>query len=85
MEERLVLVSGLKWVDEVIANAPYAITETVFSMSIRLIILYLEMTLAYSQMELMLIPWQKRRVVTSRSSALRVSRVQILLAGYLLL
>ncbi|PON81338.1 Bifunctional transcriptional regulator [Trema orientale] len=27
MEERLVLVSGLKWVDEVIANAPYAITE----------------------------------------------------------
>lgn len=24
---RLVLVSGLKWVDEVIANAPYAITE----------------------------------------------------------
>ncbi|KAJ8616901.1 hypothetical protein MRB53_013087 [Persea americana] len=79
MEERLVLVSGLKWVDEVIANAPYAITETVFSMSIRLIILYLEMTLAYSQMELMLIPWQKRRVITSRSSALRVSRVQILL------
>ncbi|EXC12837.1 Ethanolamine-phosphate cytidylyltransferase [Morus notabilis] len=27
MEERLSLVSGLKWVDEVIANAPYAITE----------------------------------------------------------
>ncbi|KAK3011052.1 hypothetical protein RJ639_012462 [Escallonia herrerae] len=27
MEERLVLVSGLKWVDEVIANAPYEITE----------------------------------------------------------
>ncbi|CAK7345560.1 unnamed protein product [Dovyalis caffra] len=27
MEERLALVSGLKWVDEVIANAPYAITE----------------------------------------------------------
>ncbi|KAG5564945.1 hypothetical protein RHGRI_000973 [Rhododendron griersonianum] len=27
MEERLVLVSGLKWVDEVIDNAPYAITE----------------------------------------------------------
>ncbi|XP_043712894.1 ethanolamine-phosphate cytidylyltransferase-like isoform X1 [Telopea speciosissima] len=27
MEERLLLVSGLKWVDEVIANAPYAITE----------------------------------------------------------
>ncbi|KAJ9689224.1 hypothetical protein PVL29_014739 [Vitis rotundifolia] len=27
MDERLVLVSGLKWVDEVIANAPYAITE----------------------------------------------------------
>ncbi|KAI3711833.1 hypothetical protein L1987_70381 [Smallanthus sonchifolius] len=27
MEERLTLVSGLKWVDEVIANAPYAITE----------------------------------------------------------
>ncbi|XP_057980492.1 ethanolamine-phosphate cytidylyltransferase-like isoform X2 [Malania oleifera] len=27
MEERLVLVSGLKWVDEVIANAPYAINE----------------------------------------------------------
>lgn len=27
MEERLVLVSGLKWVDGVIANAPYAITE----------------------------------------------------------
>eukprot|EP00268_Persea_americana_P041332 TRINITY_DN4113_c0_g1_i4.p1 TRINITY_DN4113_c0_g1~~TRINITY_DN4113_c0_g1_i4.p1 ORF type:complete len:254 (-),score=53.86 TRINITY_DN4113_c0_g1_i4:988-1749(-) len=27
MEERLVLVSGLKWVDEVIADAPYAITE----------------------------------------------------------
>ncbi|XP_008781724.1 ethanolamine-phosphate cytidylyltransferase-like [Phoenix dactylifera] len=27
MEERLILVSGLKWVDEVIANAPYAITE----------------------------------------------------------
>ncbi|XP_044468552.1 ethanolamine-phosphate cytidylyltransferase-like isoform X2 [Mangifera indica] len=26
-EERLALVSGLKWVDEVIANAPYAITE----------------------------------------------------------
>lgn len=24
---RLALVSGLKWVDEVIANAPYAITE----------------------------------------------------------
>lgn len=24
---RLVLVSGLKWVDEVIANSPYAITE----------------------------------------------------------
>ncbi|KAG6589665.1 Ethanolamine-phosphate cytidylyltransferase, partial [Cucurbita argyrosperma subsp. sororia] len=23
MEERLALVSGLKWVDEVIANAPY--------------------------------------------------------------
>uniref|UniRef100_A0A0V0IGP0 Ethanolamine-phosphate cytidylyltransferase n=1 Tax=Solanum chacoense TaxID=4108 RepID=A0A0V0IGP0_SOLCH len=27
MEERLALISGLKWVDEVIANAPYAITE----------------------------------------------------------
>lgn len=27
MEERLVLVSGLKWVDDVITNAPYAITE----------------------------------------------------------
>ncbi|KAK6941224.1 Cytidyltransferase-like domain [Dillenia turbinata] len=27
MEERLVLVSGLKWVDEVIPNAPYEITE----------------------------------------------------------
>ncbi|KAK8661062.1 hypothetical protein V6N13_051964 [Hibiscus sabdariffa] len=27
MEERLALVSGLKWVDQVIANAPYAITE----------------------------------------------------------
>ncbi|KAK4757795.1 hypothetical protein SAY87_019096 [Trapa incisa] len=27
MEERLALVSGLKWVDEVIPNAPYAITE----------------------------------------------------------
>ncbi|XP_010263306.1 PREDICTED: ethanolamine-phosphate cytidylyltransferase-like [Nelumbo nucifera] len=27
MEERLTLVSGLKWVDEVITNAPYAITE----------------------------------------------------------
>ncbi|XP_061347577.1 ethanolamine-phosphate cytidylyltransferase-like isoform X1 [Gastrolobium bilobum] len=27
MEERLVLVSGLKWVDEVITDAPYAITE----------------------------------------------------------
>ncbi|XP_059318143.1 ethanolamine-phosphate cytidylyltransferase-like [Lycium ferocissimum] len=27
MEERVALVSGLKWVDEVIANAPYAITE----------------------------------------------------------
>ncbi|KAK9097571.1 hypothetical protein Sjap_023068 [Stephania japonica] len=27
MEERLVLVKGLKWVDEVIANAPYEITE----------------------------------------------------------
>ncbi|GAA0164806.1 nucleotidyltransferase [Lithospermum erythrorhizon] len=27
MEERLALVSGLKWVDEVIAAAPYAITE----------------------------------------------------------
>ncbi|KAG1364180.1 ethanolamine-phosphate cytidylyltransferase [Cocos nucifera] len=27
MEERLILVSGLKWVDEVIANAPYAINE----------------------------------------------------------
>lgn len=27
MEERLALVNGLKWVDEVIANAPYAITE----------------------------------------------------------
>ncbi|KAL8136379.1 hypothetical protein V2J09_002380 [Rumex salicifolius] len=27
MEERLSLVSGLKWVDEVITNAPYAITE----------------------------------------------------------
>ncbi|MCL7040192.1 hypothetical protein MKW94_024594 [Papaver nudicaule] len=27
MEERLVLVKGFKWVDEVIANAPYEITE----------------------------------------------------------
>ncbi|CAO2822956.1 unnamed protein product [Amaranthus hypochondriacus] len=27
MEERLALVGGLKWVDEVIPNAPYAITE----------------------------------------------------------
>ncbi|KAJ4830781.1 Ethanolamine-phosphate cytidylyltransferase [Turnera subulata] len=27
MEERLALVSGLKWVDEVIANAPYEITD----------------------------------------------------------
>lgn len=27
MISRLTLVSGLKWVDEVIANAPYAITE----------------------------------------------------------
>ncbi|XP_071742074.1 ethanolamine-phosphate cytidylyltransferase-like [Rutidosis leptorrhynchoides] len=27
MDERLALVSGLKWVDEVIADAPYAITE----------------------------------------------------------
>lgn len=27
MDERLVLVEGLKWVDEVIANAPYEITE----------------------------------------------------------
>lgn len=27
MEERLILVSGLKWVDEVITNAPYAINE----------------------------------------------------------
>ncbi|KZV18278.1 ethanolamine-phosphate cytidylyltransferase [Dorcoceras hygrometricum] len=27
MQERLALVSGLKWVDEVIADAPYAITE----------------------------------------------------------
>lgn len=27
MQERLALVSGLKWVDEVIANAPYEITE----------------------------------------------------------
>lgn len=27
MEERVVLVSGLKWVDEVITDAPYAITE----------------------------------------------------------
>ncbi|XVE79946.1 hypothetical protein DITRI_Ditri14bG0098200 [Diplodiscus trichospermus] len=27
MEERLALVSGLKWVDQVIVNAPYAITE----------------------------------------------------------
>ncbi|XP_042055396.1 ethanolamine-phosphate cytidylyltransferase-like [Salvia splendens] len=27
MEERLALVSGLKWVDEVIPNAPYEITE----------------------------------------------------------
>ncbi|MBA0700063.1 hypothetical protein Goari_001635 [Gossypium aridum] len=27
MEERLALVSGLKWVDQVIAKAPYAITE----------------------------------------------------------
>ncbi|MED6157618.1 Ethanolamine-phosphate cytidylyltransferase [Stylosanthes scabra] len=27
MEERLTLVSGLKWVDEVITDAPYAITE----------------------------------------------------------
>ncbi|KAE8718780.1 Ethanolamine-phosphate cytidylyltransferase [Hibiscus syriacus] len=27
MDERLALVSGLKWVDQVIANAPYAITE----------------------------------------------------------
>jgi ethanolamine-phosphate cytidylyltransferase len=27
MEERLALVSGLKWVDQVIADAPYAITE----------------------------------------------------------
>ncbi|KAK8962203.1 hypothetical protein KSP40_PGU015222 [Platanthera guangdongensis] len=27
MEERLILVSGLKWVDEVITNAPYEITE----------------------------------------------------------
>ncbi|XP_065634469.1 ethanolamine-phosphate cytidylyltransferase isoform X2 [Quercus suber] len=27
MEERLALVSGLKWVDEVITNAPYEITE----------------------------------------------------------
>ncbi|GJN36701.1 hypothetical protein PR202_gb25586 [Eleusine coracana subsp. coracana] len=27
MEERLTLVSGLKWVDEVIPNAPYEITE----------------------------------------------------------
>ncbi|XP_031373506.1 ethanolamine-phosphate cytidylyltransferase-like [Punica granatum] len=27
MEERLALVSGLKWVDEVIPNAPYAINE----------------------------------------------------------
>lgn len=27
MTSRLILVSGLKWVDEVIANAPYAITE----------------------------------------------------------
>ncbi|OIV93610.1 hypothetical protein TanjilG_04842 [Lupinus angustifolius] len=27
MEERLALVSGLKWVDEVITEAPYAITE----------------------------------------------------------
>lgn len=28
MDERLALVSGLKWVDEVITDAPYAITET---------------------------------------------------------
>lgn len=27
MEERMVMVSGIKWVDEVIANAPYAINE----------------------------------------------------------
>ncbi|PKA52911.1 ethanolamine-phosphate cytidylyltransferase [Apostasia shenzhenica] len=27
MEERLILVSGIKWVDEVITNAPYEITE----------------------------------------------------------
>lgn len=27
MEERLILVSGLKWVDEVITNAPYEINE----------------------------------------------------------
>ncbi|KAI7756388.1 hypothetical protein M8C21_010964 [Ambrosia artemisiifolia] len=31
MEERLALVSGLKWVDEVIADAPYAITEEFMS------------------------------------------------------
>ncbi|KAI3949624.1 hypothetical protein MKW98_020946 [Papaver atlanticum] len=31
MEERLVLVKGLKWVDEVIANAPYEITEQFMS------------------------------------------------------
>ncbi|KAK8604896.1 hypothetical protein V6N13_082361 [Hibiscus sabdariffa] len=35
MEERLALVSGLKWVDQVIANAPYAITEQFMNKSCR--------------------------------------------------
>ncbi|KAK1550251.1 hypothetical protein Q3G72_016154 [Acer saccharum] len=82
-KQRLVLVSGLKWVDEVIASAPYAITEQFMNRlfnghKIDYIIHGTVLILVYFQMGLMLMPWQSKLAVTSRLSALKVSPAQIL-------
>ncbi|KAK1550830.1 hypothetical protein Q3G72_025518 [Acer saccharum] len=82
-KQRLVLVSGLKWVDEVIASAPYAITEQFMNRlfnehKIDYIIHGTVLILVYFQMGLMLMPWQSKLAVTNRLSALKVSPAQIL-------
>ncbi|KAF6136460.1 hypothetical protein GIB67_035019 [Kingdonia uniflora] len=87
VEALMILVSVVKWVDEVILDAPYAITKEFMKK------LFNEYKIDYIihgddpcllPEELMLMPLLKRMVVISRSNALKECRAPTLLVLILL-
>ncbi|CAN6801874.1 unnamed protein product [Brassica oleracea] len=70
----MIMVKAVKWVDEVIPDAPYAITEEFMKRlfdEYRIDYIIHGMILTFFLMELMLMPWLRRLGGISRSSVLK--------------